>query len=126
MEVGEKTILIVEDDKLNQEALRISLKNKYKVETCDSEKPFFDKLSSGKIDLIIMDISLNGNKNGLELTKEIRNNLLYKNIPIICLTAHARKADEHNAFLVGVDVFITKPVNNNIVMKAIDELLKKD
>ena len=108
------------------EALRISLKNKYKVETCDSEIPFFDKLSSGKIDLITMDISLNGNKNGLELTKEIKNNLLYKNIPIICLTAHATKADEHNAFLAGVDIFIAKPVNNNVVTKAIDELLKKN
>ena len=123
MKAGEKTILIVEDDKLNQDALRLFLKNKYKIETCDSEKPFFNIITSKKIDLIIMDISLNGRKNGLELTEEIKNNPEYKNIPVLCLTAHARKTDERNAFTAGVDAFITKPVSNKVVLQVIEEFL---
>lgn len=123
MKAGEKTILIVEDDKLNRDALRLFLKSKYKIETCDSEKPFFSILSSNKIDLIIMDISLNGKKNGLELTEEIKKDPQYKNIPVICLTAHAKKADEKNALAAGVDAFITKPVSNNIVLQVIEEYL---
>lgn len=123
MKAGEKTILIVEDDKLNQDALRLFLKNKYKIETCDSEKPFFNIITSKKIDLIIMDISLNGRKNGLELTEEIKNNPEYKNIPVLCLTAHARKTDERNAFTSGVDAFITKPVSNKVVLQVIEEFL---
>ena len=123
MKAGEKTILIVEDDKLNQDALRLFLKNKYKIETCDSEKPFFNIITSKKIDLIIMDISLNGRKNGLELTEEIKNNPEYKNIPVLCLTAHTRKTDERNAFTAGVDAFITKPVSNKVVLQVIEEFL---
>lgn len=123
MEAGEKTILIVEDDKLNQDALRIFLKNKYKTETCDSAKPFYQILFSKKIDLIIMDISLNGKKNGLELTEEIKKNPEYKNIPVICLTAHTRKTDEINALDAGVDAFITKPVSNKVMLQLIEEIL---
>ena len=123
MYTGEKTVLIVEDDRLNRDALRIFLRKKYKIETCDSEKPFFNIISSQKIDLIIMDISLNGRKNGLELTEEIKNNPEYKNIPVLCLTAHARKTDERNAFTAGVDAFITKPVSNKVVLQVIEEFL---
>ena len=123
MNAGEKTLLIVEDDKLNRDALRIFLKNKYKIETCDSEKPFFRIISSQRIDLIIMDISINGEKNGLELTEEIKKNPVYKNIPVICLTAHTRKTDERNAFSAGVDAFITKPVSNKVVLEVIEEFL---
>ena len=123
MKAGEKTILIVEDDKLNRDALRLYLKSKYKIETCDSEKPFFSIISSKQINLIIMDISLNGKKNGLELTEEIKKLPQYKNIPVICLTAHAKKADEKNALAAGVDAFITKPVSNNVVLQVIEEYL---
>ncbi len=121
MQTGEKTILIVEDDRHNREALQLFLKKKYKIEACDSEKTFYQVLSSKKIDLIIMDISLNGIKNGLELTREIKENPEYSHIPILCLTAHARKTDERNAFSAGVDVFITKPVKNEKVLEIIKE-----
>lgn len=125
MNTGEKTILIVEDDKLNRDALRIFLKNKYNIETCDSEKPFFKIISSQKIDLIIMDISINGNKNGLELTEEIKKHPELKKIPVICLTAHTKKTDEKNAMSAGVDAFITKPVSNNVVIGVIEEFLDR-
>ena len=112
MQKGKKTILIVEDDRHNREAMQLLLKNKFSIETCDSEKPFNKIISSRKIDLVIMDISLNGNKSGLDLTRELRENPDYKDIPIICLTAHARKTDEKNAMEAGANVFITKPVKN--------------
>jgi CheY-like chemotaxis protein len=70
-----------------------------------------------------MDISLNGNKNGLELTRDIKKHPGYNNIPVICLTAHTRKADEKNAFSAGIDEFITKPVSNNTLRKVIEDYL---
>jgi len=125
MKAGEKTILIVEDDKLNQDALRIFLKNKYKIETCDSEKPFFNIIYSKKIDLIIMDISLNGPKNGLELTEEIKKHPDFKDIPIICLTAHTGNTDEKNAINAGADVFMTKPVSSSTLLQVVEDYLRE-
>jgi CheY-like chemotaxis protein len=66
-----------------------------------------------------MDISLRGIKDGLELTQEIRNNTKYKNIPIVGLSAHAFQKDKDNAYRAGVDIFITKPVQGDLLIKSL-------
>lgn len=117
----EKTILIVEDDPLNQAALRITISKKYNVECCNSDNTFYKILNSKKIDLIIMDIAINGNKSGLQLIEEVRRLPKYKKIPILCLTAHIKKTDEKNALSAGANIFIPKPV----IYPKLMELIKK-
>jgi CheY-like chemotaxis protein len=90
-------ILITEDDFENQKFLGHFLKRKFDVEVCDSESGFYEHLKNSGFDVILMDISLRGKKNGLELTQEIRSIPRYANIPIVCLTAHAFKKDKENA-----------------------------
>jgi|SRR3972149_11493016 len=117
----EKTVLIVEDDPLNQASLRITINKQYNVECCNSDNTFYKVLNSKKIDLILMDIALKGNKSGLQLTEELRKIPDYKNIPILCLTAHTKNIDEKNALSAGVNIFIRKP----IVYPKLMELIKK-
>ena len=119
-------ILITEDDFENQKFLEMFLKRKFEVEICDSEKSFYEHLNNSKFDIILMDISLRGNKNGLELTEELRKMEEYKNIPVVCLSAHAFKRDRDNAMNAGVDVFLTKPVENSVLLNTLLELIKKD
>jgi two-component system sensor histidine kinase BarA len=117
-------LLITEDDIENQKFLQMFLKRKFDVRICDSGKSFYEKINEEKIDIILMDISLKGNKNGLELTKEIRKISGYENIPIVCLSAHAFKKDRDNALEAGVDIFLTKPVENSILMNSLLESLE--
>jgi CheY-like chemotaxis protein len=119
-------ILVTEDDFENQKFLEMFLKKSFEVDICDSEQSFYDKLKSKKFDIILMDISLRGNKNGLELTEELRKTPGYKKTPIVCLTAHAFKKDRDNAMNAGVDVFLTKPVENKILLKTLLEAVKKE
>jgi CheY-like chemotaxis protein len=72
-----------------------------------------------------MDISLRGKKNGLELTKELRSIPEYEQIPVVCLTAHAFKRDKQNALDAGVDVFLTKPIDNNVLLSTLLEIIDK-
>ncbi len=116
-------ILITEDDYDNQKFLQLLLKKEFEVEICDSETSFYKHLNSSQFDLIIMDISLKGKKNGLDLTKELKNDGKYRNIPVICLTAHAYKNDKENAINAGVDLFLTKPIENQSLINSIKELL---
>lgn len=117
-------ILITEDDFENQKFLELFLRRKFTVEICDSDNTFYEQINSKGFDIILMDISLKGNKNGLELTEEIRKRPEFKNIPIVCLTAHAFKKDKENALTAGVDVFLTKPVENEVLMNTLLEVLK--
>ena len=120
-----KRILIVDDDRFSQDALRLFLQRNFNIESCDNGSYFFKILSEKKIDLILMDISIRGNKNGLDLTREIRSNNLYKNIPVICLTAHIKKVDKMNAMEAGVDIYVSKPVSNSKLLEIIGGLIGK-
>jgi DNA-binding response OmpR family regulator len=118
-------ILITEDDFENQKFLKLFLARKFDVEICDSEISFYEHLNNSRFDVILMDISLRGNKNGLELTQEIKSKSEYAKIPIVCLTAHAFKKDKENALKAGVDVFLAKPIGNDILMNTLINLIER-
>ena len=114
-------LLVVEDDYENQKFLQIFLKRKFNIAICDSAETFYEKLKETHFDIILMDISLRGKKDGLQLTRELRQMPEYTNMPIVGLSAHAFQRDKDNAYNAGVDVFLTKPVQNNVL---IDTLIK--
>ena len=118
-EINKPRLLIVEDDLENQKFLKIFLRKKFDIDICDSADTFYEKLEKHNFDIILMDISLRGPKDGLELTKEIRNNKKYKNIPIVGLSAHAYQKDRDNAYRAGIDIFITKPVQGELLTKSL-------
>ncbi|HEY6907545.1 MAG TPA: response regulator [Ignavibacteriaceae bacterium] len=124
-EENKPRILITEDDSENQRFLKMFLRKNFITDICDSDVTFYENLKKNKYDVILMDISLKGNKNGLELTRELKANPDYSDIPIVCLTAHAFKKDIENALNAGVDIFLTKPVDNHLLMKTLLDAAKK-
>ncbi|HPN38242.1 MAG TPA: response regulator [Melioribacteraceae bacterium] len=128
MAEAEKTkpkLLIVEDDFENQKFLQIFLKRKFALQICDSSETFYEKLNNDKFDIILMDISLRGKKDGLQLTRELREMEEYKNLPIVGLSAHAFQRDKDNAYNAGVDIFLTKPVQNDVLMETLVKTLEQ-
>ena len=69
-----------------------------------------------KIDLILMDISIWGKKNGLELTKELKDSKEFSHIPIIAVTAHAYEDDRLNALEAGCDNYLAKPFSKESLL----------
>ena len=119
MEDDKPRILITEDDIENQRFLKMFLRKKFITDISDSDISLYENLKAHHYDVILMDISLKGNKNGLEITQELKANPKYKDIPIVCLTAHAFKKDVENALNAGVDIFLTKPVDNHVLMQTL-------
>ena len=125
LDIKKPKILITEDDFENQRFLKLFLKRNFDVYMCDSDQTFYENLKNTKFDVILMDISLRGKKNGLQLTKELKETPGYEDIPVVCLTAHAFKKDRDSAIDAGVNVFLTKPVENHILMETLLGVLKK-
>lgn len=124
-EIQKPKLLVVEDDFENQKFLQIFLKRKFEVQICDSEETFYEKLNNNAFDIILMDISLRGKKDGLQLTRELRQNPKYQNLPIVGLSAHAFQKDKDNAYNAGVDIFLTKPVQNDVLMDTLVRTLEE-
>jgi len=112
-------LLVVEDDYENQKFLEIFLKRKFEIEICDSSETFYKLLEQNDFDIILMDISLRGKKDGLQLTKELREKDKYKSVPVVALSAHAFQKDKENAYQAGVDMFLTKPIQNEVLMDTL-------
>jgi len=120
------TMLIVEDDHASQELFKILLGRSYDLSICDGEKEFFAFIEQRSADIVLMDISLNGEKNGIELIEYLRKNELeYQHTPVICYSAHAFSKDKANALNAGADIFIAKPARNEVLIEAIESMLKK-
>jgi DNA-binding response OmpR family regulator len=119
-----KKMLIVEDDILSQKLMRRNFKSDFEMDFCESVEEYYEKYSNVKYDIIIMDISLKGTKNGLELIKEIKAAPTFTGTPILCLTAYAQTKMRHTAVESGADLFIAKPVPNKVLKGAVASMVK--
>lgn len=116
-----KRILIVEDDVLSQKVMMRNFKGKFEIDFCESSEEYYEKYQNTDYDIIIMDVAIKGSKSGLELIKDIKAK---KEIPVLCLTAHAQTKMRRTAMESGSDLFLTKPVSNNVLREAVYSLLK--
>ena len=73
-------------------------------------------------DLILMDIALPG-MDGLTLTRKLKADPRFKEIPIIVLTASAMKGDDRKALEAGCTSYITKPIDTRKLAQQVQAVL---
>lgn len=119
-----KHILVVDDSEANQLIAKGMLeKAGYHVSLADSGFTAIEQVKSGRFDLVLMDVRM-PKMDGLRATQEIRSlGTLQANIPIIALTANAVKQDLQKCIRVGMNSYLTKPVNREEMLQAISDLL---
>lgn len=120
---GEK-ILIVDDNEANLKLLKFLLSSAgYVVDVAMDAPQALQVLARFKPQMILMDIQLPG-VNGLDLTRQIKENPDTAAITIVAVTAYAMKGDEEKARLAGCDGYITKPLNTRTIATTVAELLE--
>ena len=111
--VKKLSILLVEDNKINQKVAIFNLKRfEHKIDVADNGKIAVEKFKKNKYDLILMDVQMPV-MDGIKATKKIReieneNNITDK-IKIIAMTASTMKGDKEKFLNAGMDDFISKP-----------------
>ena len=124
-------VLLTEDNELNMEIAEFVLQNEGAVVTkaWNGQKAvdIFRKNRPGEFDVILMDIMMPV-MNGYEAAKLIRSldREDAKVIPIIAMTANAFTEDKMRAKEAGMDEHIAKPVDGKLLVKVINELVKRD
>ena len=79
-------------------------------------------LDTLKPDIVLTDLEM-PNMNGIELTSYIRNKEETKNLPVIMITSRSLKKHQALADSAGVNQYITKPYNDNDLLKVINRAL---
>ena len=103
-------ILVVEDDHNSQLLLKFFLQDKYDLCFAISVGEALQCLKEYDVDLILVDLSLEGDEDGLDLVRWMRQQERWKNTPVIATTAHALTKDRDNCFAAGCDDYLAKPI----------------
>ena len=123
-----KTILLIEDDKDDQEFFIEAIngiKNAVLYFVAKNGKEAIAKLNSSPIlpDLIFSDINM-PLMDGIECLSLIRMNPRTRNIPVVILTTDTRRTTL--ALKMGVKAFIKKPSSGKILTGLIDQIINPD
>jgi PAS domain S-box-containing protein len=125
-EMESKTkILLTEDNPINQQVIIEVLSGGndcFEIDTANNGQEALDALAQNTYDLILMDIQM-PIMDGLTAAKEIRTSDQY--IPIIAVTAHAMKGYRELCLNAGMNDYITKPVDKNLLHAKINRWVSK-
>jgi len=126
-------ILIIDDDRDLVQSIRIVLESKqYAVRMAHSGKEGYQKIEEKLPDLIILDVMMTTDTEGFDLAFRLRNQERYRDVPILMLTSFTRKMAQEGSekfqHILGeewpVTQFMEKPVDPDVLLKAVAELIK--
>ena len=118
-------VLVVEDEPDAQTLLRFILEPKYEVITASSGAEMRRQLeaNSERLSLVLMDLKLEGEEDGVTLTRQLRNEDRWKSIPIVALTACATGDDLRRAVDAGCDDYVPKPFYRKQLTALVERLI---
>ena len=120
----DKPILIVEDNDINSQ-LAVRILETLSLESVVMENGLEAVLwcETNEASLILMDMSLPV-LDGWETTRAIKTDARLKHIPVIGLSAHAMSGDRQKALDAGCSDYLTKPLDDDLLLEKLDFFLK--
>lgn len=124
MEENMKRILVVDDEQDLCEILKFNLETEgYEVETANSAEEALE-MDIASFDLLLLDVMMGG-MSGFQLAKQLKDNPMTANVPIIFLTARDTENDTVTGFNIGADDYISKPFSIREVMVRVRAVLRR-
>jgi len=116
-------ILMVEDDVINQKVISKILKEKgHTVVTANNGKEALELFERCKYDIILMDIQM-PEMDGIEAAQKMKEKeTLGNHTPIVALTAYALQGDRERFLALGMDGYVSKPIQMNELFYTIDRM----
>ena len=128
--MGNAKILIVDDDPDYVNVLKTILESEqYTVVTASDRTEGMEKIRTEKPDLTILDVMMSTWQDGFEMSRELKKDAEFKNMPVLMLTAVEQrsgigfKSTAGDPTWLPVDAFLDKPVEPQVLLAEIKKLL---
>jgi len=125
-------ILVADDDQDIRDSLQAILEGRqYAVVTAADKTEGMEKIKAEKPDLIILDVMMTTWQDGFEMSRELKKDPQFKDVPILMLTGIKDKTGMDFKSAAGdpawcpVEAFLEKPVEPAILLAEVEKLLAK-
>ena len=124
VENTKETILIVDDSRFQRAVIRETFKEKFRIMEAASGEECLQIIGENPddIDLVLLDLVMPG-IDGFEVLRRRRQMQSFSDIPVIVLTTSDRSEIQANAYELGANDFLTKPLNESTAIFRIQNLL---
>ncbi|MEZ4313608.1 MAG: response regulator, partial [Polyangiaceae bacterium] len=120
------SVLVVDDSDTVRETLkRLIADAGYEVTTAEDGRAALELCKVRIFDLVSTDVMM-PHMDGYELTRSLRTMPEYKDVPIVMVTSRGERIDRVRGFDAGVDDYITKPHDRQLLLRSIQKLLGHD
>ena len=103
-------IMIVDDDPHFLASLELNLSHwNFQLTTLEDPQIFWQVLEKVNPDLLVLDVEM-PQISGIELCQVLRADSRWQKLPVLFLTVHQDEKTQHQAFAIGADDYVTKPV----------------
>ena len=117
------TVLVVDDSATEREIISGCLKaSGLTIVTAESGEEALEKISGQKPDVIVLDVVLPG-RSGFEICRELKSEDATSGIPIVICSTKGTEMDKFWGMKQGADAYITKPINQEEIVKTVNKLL---
>jgi CheY-like chemotaxis protein len=121
-----KTILVIEDNEMNMKVVSTMLQHvEYRVLVAVDAETGIQLAHEHQPDLILMDIQLPA-MDGLSATRVIKEDVAFKDIPVVAFTSYAMQGDEQKAMEAGCIGYIAKPIDTRSFLETVSSFLAHD
>ena len=118
-------VLVIEDEQEIRDLVRYNLeKAGYRVAAAADGEEGLKQLFASRPDALVLDLMLPG-MNGLEIVREVRNEPLTHDLPVLILTARSAEMDKLLGFEQGADDYLTKPFSPRELVARVKALLRR-
>lgn len=122
----QKKILVVDDEKDIRDLVEVTLlRSDHLVMKAESGDTAVEIARTQKPDLILMDIMMPGNIDGLQATRILKNDPETRQCKVVLLTAKGQLADRQEGIKAGADDYFSKPFSPLELLRKVDQMLDR-
>ena len=120
-----KTILVADDDEMFRDLVtEILTQGGYRVVRAKDGQAAWELMQKHPVDMAVLDLNM-PNMDGLELTRKIRDDAKYRDLPILMLTVRSLVEDQVSGYERGADDYLTKPFESKMLLARMKVLERR-
>ncbi|MCX7239285.1 MAG: response regulator [Burkholderiales bacterium] len=121
-----KKILIVDDNAMIREMLRLTLFRCFALDEVDSADAAYEHILADRPDGIVLDVMMPGSMNGFQLCERIKDDPALKDIHVVLVTACGQVADRELGLALGANAYFVKPFSPNALVTHLRKALETE